>query len=251
MQNLIENKREIHSCTFVLQLITFGVYLLLTSISLQGQSLAQLPIEQVNNQTFKRYNYNSQSALINSQVFQIGQLIQNTSGYYLPIRIYFYNEKSHLTDSLKTRFYCNPEDQKMILNLVPFSPNQASNKVKIKALNGKGLYPVDPSSTKGIPDRKFKLKVIGGWMSLLGSNSVIHIYNRQVVHIGKDPQKWYKMTSKVTLNTYVWGMNFHEVHYSLTEWLYASGTLIKQIFKKEDNSYFIIKRIKQSDTNGT
>ncbi len=241
MMLFLMKKVQVRSSIYLLLKISILFLLICNGVIYIGaQSLEQHPIRQVSGKKFTRYNYNEEGKLVNRQSFRVGEVQKQRRSFYIPIYIKFYDDEDQLKDSAKTRFYCRPEHSRMVLNILPFTSGVSHKKVRIKAMNGAYLYPSHPSPHQLLPDRRFKLSVLTGMMYLLGSKTIVEIYDRQVVEV-QPAQDRYKINSEITLHTYLWGVPFYDIHYEVVEWLSETKGLLKQKFINSQGSYFIIR----------
>jgi hypothetical protein len=91
---------------------------------------------------------------------------------------------------------------------------------------------------------EYSLKIDKGLVGILGGNSKISIYERQVVSNDTLQAGQYQINSNVDLNVYVLGIKVKGFRFSVIEIIDSEKGIVWQKFtNSSDGSYFIIRMI--------
>lgn len=223
----------------------FFIFCLLTlfpSFSV-GQD-TKMPIFEIDGNQYKKCNYNNEGELKSYEKFILDSIEKQSDLYRLPIELYSYNAEGELQDSTKTIYTCRPDEQKVLLNVFPFTDYGKGSEVKVNLLDTNSFYPIAPEPGWKMETIEFEMNIDKGLVGFLGGKSKINIYNRHVVPNDTLQADQYQINSEVNLGVYVLGIKMKEFGYQVIEIIAKNQGIIWQKFTSvDDDSYFVIRLI--------
>ncbi len=191
-------------------------------------------IEQIQNKTISRQNFDSKGVLISKQEFVVGKLQQSGKNYLLSIQAKLYDEAGKLESTYSTTYKCQPGESNVLLSVFTINPREQKVKVSVTSGDFKKLYDLNPNKMQR--SLNLTMYVETGILNFLGSKNKVEIDNRL---LSKENNSW-KITEKIIVKAYLFGIRIKTLSYSITEYLTTSGQLEKQIFKEANGDYFTI-----------
>tara|TARA_R110002072_G_scaffold241207_1_gene400071 strand:+ start:26988 stop:27512 length:525 start_codon:yes stop_codon:yes gene_type:complete len=174
-------------------------------VELHARQSREMLLFEIDGNRYKKRNFNKQGELESFQKLLVGSIEENDDIYKLPVELYSYNAEGELQDSTKTIYTCKPEEQKILLNVFPFTDYGKGNEIKVKLLDTKTFYPVSPESGWEMESIEFSLNIDKGLVGFLGGKSKITMYDRRMVSNDTLQTGQYQLDSKVDLGVYVLG----------------------------------------------
>lgn len=202
-----------------------------------AQQDKQMLIFKIEGNNYIRMNYDKNGELKNSQIFIVGKVVVNKDQYLMPLKIYLYNNKGELGDSTITNYTCKPSDNKVLMNIFPFSKLSADKTVKV-ALNNGEFYPENIVEGGDLEELSFSASIEGGVAGAFGSSTKIKVYNRKTVNVTKET---YHISSKIEIKAYLIGLKLKTINYLVEETISKQKGILEQKFKEENGEYFTIK----------
>jgi hypothetical protein len=215
------------------------LYILLPSSGF-GQDTQMLLFEIDGNQ-YKKCNYSKEGELESYQKLIVGSIEQKANTYRLPVELYSYNAKGELQDSTKTLYTCQPDEQKVLLNVFPFTDYGKGSEIKVNLLDTNAFYPTAPKPGWEMESIEFALNIDKGLVGFLGGKSKITIYDRRVVSNDTLQAGQYQINSDVDLGVYVLGIKVKGFAYGVIEIVDKERGIIRQKLTSDDGSYFMIR----------
>ncbi|WP_441000480.1 hypothetical protein [Fodinibius sp. SL11] len=215
------------------------LYILLPSSGF-GQDTQMLLFEIDGNQ-YKKCNYSKDGELESYQKLIVGSIEEKANTYRLPVELYSYNAKGELQDSTKTLYTCQPDEQKVLLNVFPFTDYGKGSEIKVNLLDTNAFYPTAPKPGWEMESIEFALNIDKGLVGFLGGKSKITIYDRRVVSNDTLQAGQYQINSDVDLGVYVLGIKVKGFAYGVIEIVDKERGIIRQKLTSEDGSYFMIR----------
>ncbi|WP_185958442.1 hypothetical protein [Fodinibius sediminis] len=215
------------------------MYILLPSSGF-GQDTQMLLFEIDGNQ-YKKCNYSKEGELESYQKLIVGSIEQKANTYRLPVELYSYNAKGELQDSTKTLYTCQPDEQKVLLNVFPFTDYGKGSEIKVNLLDTNAFYPTAPKPGWEMESIEFALNIDKGLVGFLGGKSKITIYDRRVVSNDTLQTGQYQINSDVDLGVYVLGIKVKGFAYGVIEIVDKERGIIRQKLTSDDGSYFMIR----------
>ncbi|SMO83288.1 hypothetical protein SAMN06265218_11659 [Fodinibius sediminis] len=215
------------------------LYILLPSSGF-GQDTQMLLFEIDGNQ-YKKCNYSKEGELESYQKLIVGSIEQKANTYRLPVELYSYNAKGELQDSTKTLYTCQPDEQKVLLNVFPFTDYGKGSEIKVNLLDTNAFYPTAPKPGWEMESIEFALNIDKGLVGFLGGKSKITIYDRRVVSNDTLQTGQYQINSDVDLGVYVLGIKVKGFAYGVIEIVDKERGIIRQKLTSDDGSYFMIR----------
>ncbi|WP_148898652.1 hypothetical protein [Fodinibius salinus] len=196
---------------------------------------------EIDSNQYKKCNYNKQGELQSFQKLLVGSIEEEADNYRLPVELYSYSAQGELQDSTKTIYTCQPEEQKVLLNIFPFTDYGKGSQIKVNVEDEKAFYPVNPETDWEMKPIEFSLNIDKGLVGFLGGNSKITMYDRRVVANDTLQIGQYQINSAVDLGVYVLGIKIKGFGYHVVEIINKNQGIIWQKFTSEDDgSYFVI-----------
>jgi hypothetical protein len=198
---------------------------------------------EIDGNQYKKSNYNKEGELQSYQKLIVGSIEKQADTYQLPVELYSYNSEGALRDSTKTIYTCKPDEQRVLLNVFPFTDYGKGSEIKVNLLDTKTFYPVAPEPGWEMKPIEFALKIDKGLVGFLGGKSKIKMYDRHVVPNDTLQSGQYEINSKVDLGVYVLWIKVKGFGYQVVEIVDKDRGIIHQKFTSEDGSYFVIRLI--------
>ncbi|WP_445664349.1 hypothetical protein [Fodinibius sp. AD559] len=229
-------------------IISFVIIIALAGLlpihTLHAQQSKQMLLFEIDGNQYKKCNYNNEGELESYEKFTVGSIEKDTNTYRLPVELYTFNAEGELQDSTKTLYTCQPDEQKVLLNVFPFTDYGKGSKIKVNLLDTNAFYPVAPEPGWKIESIDFEMNIDKGLVGFLGGKSKININNRRVVPNDTLRTEQYQINSEVDLGVYVMGIRMKEFGYRVIEIIDKNHGIIWQKFTSDDdNSYFVIRLI--------
>ena len=212
--------------------------------TLHAQQPGEMLLFEIDGNRYEKRSYNTKGELQSFHKLIIGSIEKQTKIYRLPVDLYSYNAEGELQDSTKTIYSCQPDEQQVLINVLPFTDYGKGSEIKINLLDTKAFYPVSPEPGWEMDTFEYSLKIDKGLVGILGGNSKISIYERQVVSNDTLQAGQYQINSNVDLNVYVLGIKVKGFRFSVIEIIDSEKGIVWQKFtNSSDGSYFIIRMI--------
>lgn len=227
------------------------VALLAASSAVSAQSNREMLLFEVNGNEYAKRNYSQEGKLKGWQKMHVGTLQKAKDAYQLPVKIYSYSADSTLQDSTKTMYVCDPDDRKVLLNILPFTDHTDQSTIKVKLLDTNAIYPVNPKTGWTMESIRFKLDLDSGIIGFFGGDSRIKMFNRQVVTNDTLDATRYQINSDVSIGAYVMGIQVKSIRFDVKEIVHAEARIVWQRFDQEGEGYFIINLVHSSDITTT
>ncbi|MEO9886034.1 MAG: hypothetical protein ABJR05_16355 [Balneola sp.] len=203
---------------------------------------SQMLLFEIDGNRYEKRNFNKQGELQSFQKLLVGSIEETGDIYKLPVELYLYNVEGELQDSTKTIYTCRPEEQKVLLNVFPFTDYGKGSEIKVNLLDTNTFYPAAPEPGWEMEPIEFQLNIDKGLVGFLGGKSKIKMYDRQVVPNDTLQTGQYEINSKVDLGVYVLGIKMKGLAYQVIEIIDKDQGIIHQKFTNEDDSsYFVIR----------
>nr|QWN59153.1 hypothetical protein [uncultured Fodinibius sp.] len=215
------------------------LYILLPSLSF-GQDTQMLLFE-IDGNEYKKCNYSKEEEVESYQKLIVGTIEEKANTYRLPVELYSYNAKGELQDSTKTLYTCQPDEQKVLLNVFPFTDYGKGSEIKVNLLDTNAFYPTAPKPGWEMESIEFALNIDKGLVGFLGGKSKITIYDRRVVSNDTLQTGQYQINSDVDLGVYVLGIKVKGFAYGVIEIVDKERGIIRQKLTSDDGSYFMIR----------
>ena len=215
------------------------LYILLPSLSF-GQDTQMLLFE-IDGNEYKKCNYSKEEEVESYQKLIVGTIEEKANTYRLPVELYSYNAKGELQDSTKTLYTCQPDEQKVLLNVFPFTDYGKGSEIKVNLLDTNAFYPTAPKPGWEMESIGFALNIDKGLVGFLGGKSKITIYDRRVVSNDTLQTGQYQINSDVDLGVYVLGIKVKGFAYGVIEIVDKERGIIRQKLTSDDGSYFMIR----------
>lgn len=203
----------------------------------------RLPIFQVDESRYEMKNYDETGELQFYQVFNTGPVSKNDDTYHLPIEMYSYDEKGELQDSTKAIYYSQPGDKALVFFIYPFTDYSEGTEIKVDLKETGAIYPADPDTGWQMAPVEFNMFIDTGLTSFLGGESKVRISDR---HVGVNDtlnSGEYQINSRIDLKLSLLDVKVKEFYYNVTEIVDRKKGVIRQEFRADDGSYFIVRRI--------
>jgi hypothetical protein len=227
----------------IVAFITSVLFITLTAFSLANAQNTQMLLFEIDGNQYKKSNYNKEGELQSYQKLIVGSIEKQADTYQLPVELYSYNAEGELQDSTKTIYTCKPDEQRVLLNVFPFTDYGKGSEIKVDLLDTKTFYPVAPEPGWEMESIEFALKIDKGLVGFLGGKSKIKMYDRHVVPNDTLQSGQYEINSNVDLGVYVLGIKVKGFGYKVLEIVDKDRGIIQQKFTSEDGSYFVIRLI--------
>lgn len=211
------------------------IFLFVSMIGFSACAFAQennMLIEQIQNKTISRQNFDSKGILTGKQEFVVGKLQQSGKKYLLSIQAKLYDEAGKLESTYSTTYRCQPGESNVLLSVFTVNPKKQKISISVNSGDFKKIYDLNPNDMQR--SLNLTMYVETGILNFLGSKNKVAIDNRV---LSKENSYW-KITEKIIIKAYLFGIRIKTISYSATEYLTTSGQLQKQIFKENDGSYF-------------
>lgn len=208
-----------------------------------AQQSRQMFLFEIDNNQYQKCNYNKQGELESFQKLLVGSIEENGDTYRLPVELYSYNAEGELQDSTKTIYICKPDEQKVLLNIFPYTNYAKGSEIKVNLLDTNAFYPATPEPGWEMGPIEFALNIDKGLAGFLGGKSKIKMYDRRVVPNDTLQTGQYEIHSKVALGVYVLGIKMKGYAYRVIEIVDKDRGIIRQKFTSKDGSYFVIRLI--------
>ena len=196
---------------------------------------------EIDGNQYKKCNYSKEGELESYQKLIVGSIEQKANTYRLPVELYSYNAKGELQDSTKTLYTCQPDEQKVLLNVFPFTDYGKGSEIKVNLLDTNAFYPTAPKPGWEMESIEFALNIDKGLVGFLGGKSKITIYDRRVVSNDTLQTGQYQINSDVDLGVYVLGIKVKGFAYGVIEIVDKERGIIRQKLTSDDGSYFMIR----------
>lgn len=220
---VIKHKHPVQPRTVCLLL-----FILLNLINLQSQN--RMFIDQIEGRTIVREHFDENNIFKGQQIFKAGGIIEKDGNYEIKVVTELFDENKKSKNKYETTYKCKPDKLSVVVFVFPFSnPKYKESEITSKSKNFKGLYDI-----KNLANVKLNIDLRSGLMSLLGSKSIINIYDRE----SKIINDIINIKSKISIKAYALGIRIKQLNYSLIEKLNTEGLLSYQKFTEEDGSYF-------------
>lgn len=203
----------------------------------------RLPIFQVDESRYEMRNYDEAGELQFYQVFDTGLVSENDDMYHLPIEMYSYNEKGELQDSTKAIYYSQPGDKVLVFFVYPFTDYSEGTEIKVDLKETSAIYPAEPDTGWQMSPVEFKMFIDTGLTSFLGGESEVRISNRHIAVNDTLNSGEYQVNSRIDLQLSLLDVKVTEFYYNVTEIVDRKKGVIRQEFRADDGSYFIVRRI--------
>jgi hypothetical protein len=225
------------SCVFFLIILILGV-------DLRAQQSREMLLFEIDGNQYKKCNYNDKDELQSYEKLIVGSIEEQSDLYRLPVELFSYNDEGELQDSTKTIYTCRPEEQKVLLNVFPFTDYGKGSEIKVNLLDTKAFYPTAPEPGWEMEPIEFALNIDKGLVGFLGGKSKITIKDRRVVSNDTLRAGQYQINSEVDISVYVLGIKMKGFGYHVIEIVEKGRGIIWQKFNsKDDGSYFVIRLI--------
>lgn len=198
---------------------------------------------EIDGNRYKRQNYDENGKLESFQILNVGSIQKHKNDYQLPVEIISFNQDKQPQDTTKTIYKCNPDEQRIFVNIFPYSDYGKGGEIKVKPEDTNSFYPVNPTSGWKMGPIHFEMKINKGIVGFLGGKSKIKMYDRHVLANDTLTASQYEIDSKVELGVYVMGIKVKSLDYRVMEIIDHDKGIIRQRFTAEDGSYFVIKLI--------
>ena len=215
------------------------LYILLPSLSFVQDT--QMLLFEIDGNEYKKCNYSKEEEVESYQKLIVGTIEEKANTYRLPVELYSYNAKGELQDSTKTLYTCQPDEQKVLLNVFPFTDYGKGSEIKVNLLDTNAFYPTAPKPGWEMESIGFALNIDKGLVGFLGGKSKITIYDRRVVSNDTLQAGQYQINSDVDLGVYVLGIKVKGFAYGVIEIVDKERGIIRQKLTSDDGSYFMIR----------
>tara|TARA_R110002126_G_scaffold169359_4_gene318295 strand:+ start:12057 stop:12749 length:693 start_codon:yes stop_codon:yes gene_type:complete len=226
------------------KIFVFIAGVLLVTFTVSGFTIAQssqMLLFEIDGNQYEKRSFNDKGELQSHQKLLVGSIEKNDDIYKLPVELYSYNAEGELQDSTKTIYTCKPEEEKILLNVFPFTDYGKGSEIKVKLLDTNTFYPVAPEPGWEMEPIEFQLNIDKGLVGFLGGKSKIKMYDRRVVPNDTLQTGQYEINSKVELSVYVLGIKMKGLAYQVIEIIDKDRGIIWQKFTSDDGSYFVIR----------
>lgn len=190
---------------------------------------------------FIKKNFDSKGTLTSYQEIQVGKIKTENDLFVMPIRVYMFNAKGVLKDSIATKYNCSPTESEVLMTIIPIVGLVSTKTIGIKLNSKQTLYPSNWVVNKSIPDYMFSMNLEGGLIGFLGTTTKLFGYERKVVEYNSN-ENTYKIISRIRISAYVFGIKIDTINYQLEENINPQLGILRQEFKKSTGDYFIVLR---------
>jgi len=225
-----------------LSLLFIG-FLMVFPITIRAQESRKMLIFEIDHNQYRKCNYNEKGKLESFQKLNIGAIDQKSEVYRLPVTIYNFTVNGELKDSTNTIYTCNPDEQKILVNILPYTDYSDNNVVNVDPQGTNAIYPVNPETGWKMNDLKFEMKIDKGVIGFLGGKSRIEMKHRRVVPNDTVQTGQYEIDSIVNIRIYVLGIKMKTLNYTVIEIIDPDDGIIHQMFTSDEGSYFVIDLI--------
>jgi hypothetical protein len=213
------------------------VFVSFLMVSMGAYAQKDMLITQMANSKIIRKSYSANGSLESKQHFRVSRLDTVKGKLKTKVKVKLYNKKGNLQDQYITNYTCNPDKSDMLLAIYPFAKQgNATYKIEASSEDFSKLYDFSRYTGKLQPieiTMHFKSGVLG----FFGSKNHVRIKDRRL----KVANEKFLLNSALMIKTYMWGIRVNTIHYDLKEQFNSDKTLVKQKFKYEDGSHFLIK----------
>jgi hypothetical protein len=242
---MARSKQHVKYRWFVAILMMTGFLFLWTHPgTVTAQQAQKMLLFEIDGNRYEKLNFNKQGELQSVQKLIIGSIQEKESIYQLPVKLYSYNAEGEPQDSTKTIYTCRPDEQQVLLNILPFTDYGKGSKIKVNLLDTNAFYPTAPEPGWEMKPIEFALNIDKGLVGFLGGKSKITIHERRVVSNDTLQTEQYQINSGVDIGVYVMGIKVKGFGYSVIEIIAKDRGIIWQKFTStDDGSYFVIRLI--------
>jgi hypothetical protein len=227
------------------KVFTLFAVLLFINITFCSPAIAQnsrMLLFEIDGNRYKKCNYNKKGELQSFQKLLVGSIEEKPDIYRLPVELYSYNAEGAIQDSAKTIYTCRPEEQRVLLNVFPFTDYAKGSEIKVSLADTNAFYPAAPEPGWKMEPIEFQMKIDKGLVGFLGGKSKISMYDRHVTPNDTLQTGQYEINSKVDLGVYVLGLKVKGFGYRVIEIVDEDQGIIWQKFTStDDGSYFVIR----------
>lgn len=97
-------------------------------------------IEQIQEKTITRENFNSSGKHKSKQEFVAGKITQSTNTLRISIQTRFYDKTNKLTSSYTTTYRCEPRESNVLLSVFTINPRKQKVNVSVTSGDFKNMY---------------------------------------------------------------------------------------------------------------
>lgn len=253
-QNFSGNSRLVRDCNAIIFLnFSANTFICSIQISIIGficllpvYAHAQdhrLPIYQVDESRYEMRNYDESGKLQFYQIFNTGSVSEKDEMYHLPIEMFSYNKEGEIQDSTKAIYYSKPGERALVFFVYPFTDYSEGTEIKVDLRESSTIYPAEPDTGWQSSPVEFNMFIDKGLTSFLGGESEVRISNRHIVANDTLDNEKYQLNSRIDLQLSLLDVNVKEFYYNVTEIIDKEKGVIRQEFRADDGSYFIVRRI--------
>lgn len=220
----------------------FIVLYAISIIPLMAQNNNRMLIHEIEGNRYVKTDYSPEGKQTGKQVLKVETIEKQNDRLRMPVKLYSYNKKGNLEDSTKTIYTCNPDERRILVNLLSFSDYGKGSEIKINLNGTNAFYPVTPEPGWEMESINFQMNIDKGLVGFLGGKSKVNIHNRRIVSNDTLQTKQYQINSEVNFRIYVIGIRMKEFGYRIIEIIDKEEGIIWQKFTSEDDdSYFMIR----------
>ena len=206
-----------------------------------AQDSKEMLILQIEGNTYLRESFDKAGKVISKDLLKVGKLNRLQDKLTVNVKVYNYGKNGNIEDSSETKYTCNPNEEKILMNIFPFAAFSSDKTVKVQLNSEFELYPNPMKVDVTLDDIAFTVLIEGGALGFFGTNSEGTIANRKVVAYNPDSDA-YTLTSTITIKSFLFGLNVNTISYVLREQINPNKGVLKQVFKEPSGEYFTVKR---------
>lgn len=195
----------------------------------------------IENATYVKKEYNTKGVFSGSQSFNLGTISKKDANYEMPIEVKSYDKKGKFLEKFNTKYYCDPKDNSLLMNIIPFAAFTSNKLIQINSDNELKLYPTNWKVGLKMKDLTFSLNIKGGAIGLFSGESQVKIFDREVTSSDKNGN--FSIRSKMKIDLYSFGVRIKQLIYTISETIHPKAGVKWQKFTSQDKSYFTIKKI--------
>ncbi len=223
-----------------MKLISLIIFCFLNILLSFAQESKEMLILQIEGNNYLRESFDKAGNVISKDLLKVGKLNRMQDKLSVNVKVYNYSKNGNIEDSSETKYTCNPNEENILMNIFPFAAFSTDKTVKVQLSSEFNLYPYPMKVDATLNKISFTVSIEGGALGFFGTNSKGTIADRKVV--AYDPtSNVYTLLSKITLKSYLFGLNVNTISYVLREQINPSKGVLKQVFKEPSGEYFTVK----------
>jgi hypothetical protein len=207
---------------------------------MSAQEGKEMLILQIEGNSYMRESFDKAGEVISKDLLKIGKLNRQQDKLSVYVKVYNYSKNGNIEDSSETKYTCNPTDEKILMNIFPFAAFSSDKTVEVQLNNEFDLYPYPMKVGLTSEAIAFTVSIEGGALGFFGTSSKGTIADRKVVAYDI-ASNVYTLTSRITIRSYIFGLNVNTINYVLREQIDSNKGVLNQVFKESSGEYFTVK----------